>query len=95
MAVNSEAVYGTSAILTAKPSDSPWVRWVSKAENIYCYIDAVGSVEVVADTDSFDVATAKIVGSGSIPVSRNGEKISLTVPQPKVVGPAVIELRKK
>jgi alpha-L-fucosidase len=95
MAVNSEAVYGTRAIKNAQPSETPWVRWVSKAESIYCYIDAVGSVEFVAGTDSIDVATAKIVGSGSIPVSRNGERISLTVPQPKVVGPTVIEWRKK
>lgn len=95
MAVNSEAVYGTRAIKNAQPSETPWVRWVSKAESIYCYIDAVGSVEFVAGTDSIDVTTAKIVGSGSIPVSRNGERISLTVPRPKVVGPTVIEWRKK
>ena len=95
MAINSESVYGTRAIKMLQSSDQPWIRWTTKQNKVYCYVDFVGSVECVVDENVIQESSARLYGSGPIAVSRSGNKISMTIPQPSVVGPTVIEFDKK
>ena len=91
MAINSEGVYGTRAVADIAPSDTPWVRWAKKGDRIFAYVDAVGAVEIEVPEKVSNLSTTRILGGGSIEVKRSGNKISMTVPAPKVAGPTVIE----
>ncbi len=91
MAINSEGVYGTRADAEIAPSDTPWVRWAKKGDRIFAYVDAVGAVEIEVPEKVSNLSTTRILGGGSIEVKRSGNKISMTVPAPKVAGPTVIE----
>jgi alpha-L-fucosidase len=91
MAINSEGVYATRAISDIAPSDTPWVRWAKKGDRIFAYVDAVGAVEIEVPEKVSNLSTTRILGGGAIEVKRSGNKISMTVPTPKVAGPTVIE----
>ena len=91
MAINSEGVYATRAVADIAPSDTPWVRWAKKGDRIFAYVDAVGAVEIEVPEKVSNLSTTRILGGGSIEVKRSGNKISMTVPAPKVAGPTVIE----
>ena len=91
MAINSEGVYATRAIADIAPSDTPWVRWAKKGDRIFAYVDAVGAVEIEVPEKVSNLSTTRILGGGAIEVKRSGNKISMTVPTPKVAGPTVIE----
>jgi alpha-L-fucosidase len=94
MAINSGAVYATRAIKEIPATDTPWVRWAKKGNSVFAYIDAVGSVEFIAPASLVNDKKATIFGGGAINATRNGDKISMTVPAPKVAGPTVIEFSK-
>ena len=94
MAINSEGVYATRAVADIAPSDTPWVRWAKKGDRIFAYVDAVGAVEIEVPEKVSNLSTTRILGGGSIEVKRSGNKISMTVPAPKVAGPTVIEFSK-
>ena len=91
MAINSEGVYATRAIADIAPSDTPWVRWAKKGDRIFAYVDAVGAVEIEVPEKVSNLSTTRVLGGGAIEVKRSGNKISMTVPTPKVAGPTVIE----
>lgn len=95
MAINSAAVYGTRAMKSLTPSDEPWIRWATKENKVYCYVDSIGSLECTADASIIHESSARIFSSGPINVTRNGDRFSMTIPQPKVIGPTVIEFDKK
>lgn len=94
MAINSEGVYATRAVADIAPSDTPWVRWAKKGDRIFAYVDAVGAVEIEVPEKVSNLSTTRILGGGSIEVKRAGNKISMTVPAPRVAGPTVIEFSK-
>jgi alpha-L-fucosidase len=91
MAINSSAVYGTRAISELKPSDQPWLRWVKNSDSIFAYIDAVGAVEFDAPASLIDETSSTIVGGSTLSATRRGNKVSMTIPAPKVLGPSVVE----
>ena len=91
MAINSGAVYATRAIKEIPATDTPWVRWAKKGNSVFAYIDAVGNVEFSAPASLVNDKKATIFGGAAITVTRNGDKISMTIPAPKVPGPTVIE----
>lgn len=91
MAINSGSVYATRAIKEIPASDSPWVRWAKKGNSVFAYIDAVGNVEFSAPASLVNDTNATIFGGAAITATRNGDKISMTIPAPKVPGPTVIE----
>ena len=91
MAINSGAVYATRAIKEIPATDTPWVRWAKKDNSVFAYIDAVGNVEFSAPASLVNDKKARIFGGAAITVTRNGDKISMTIPAPKVPGPTVIE----
>lgn len=94
MAINSGAVYATRSIKLLQPSNKPWARWVAKQNKIYCYIDSVGQVELDVDDLIINEKSAKVIGNGPIIVNRSGRRISMTIRQPKVAGPTVVEFDK-
>ena len=94
MAINSEGVYATRAVADIAPSDTPWVRWAKKGDRIFAYVDAVGAVEIEVPEKVSNLSTTRILGGGSIEVKIAGNKISMTVPAPRVAGPTVIEFSK-
>lgn len=94
MAINSEGVYATRAVADIAPSDTPWVRWAKKGDRIFAYVDAVGAVEIEVPEKVSNLSTTRILGGGAIEVKKAGNKISMTVPAPKVAGPTVIEFSK-
>lgn len=91
MAINSGAVYATRAIKEIPATDTPWVRWAKKGNSVFAYIDAVGNVEFSAPASLVNDKKATIFGGAAITATRNGDKISMTIPAPKVPGPTVIE----
>ena len=91
MAINSGAVYATRAIKEIPATDTPWVRWAKKSNSVFAYIDAVGNVEFSAPASLVNDKKATIFGGAAITATRNGDKISMTIPAPKVPGPTVIE----
>jgi len=91
MAINSGAVYATRAIKEIPASDTPWVRWAKKGNSVFAYIYAVGSVEFSAPASLVNDKKATIFGGAAITATRNGDKVSMTIPTPKVPGPTVIE----
>ena len=91
MAINSGAVYATRAIKEIPATDTPWVRWAKKGNSVFAYIDAVGNVEVSAPASLVNDKKATIFGGAAITATRNGDKISMTIPAPKVPGPTVVE----
>ncbi len=91
MAINSEGVYATRAVADIAPSDTPWVRWAKKGERIFAYVDAVGAIEIEVPEWIRKLTNTRILGGGAIEVKSAGNKISMTVPAPKVAGPTVIE----
>ena len=91
MAINSGAVYATRAIKEIPATDTPWVRWVKKGNSVFAYIDAVGNVEFSAPASLVNDKKATIFGGAAITATRNGDKISMTIPAPKVPGPTVVE----
>jgi len=91
MAINSGAVYATRAIKEIPASDTPWVRWAKKGNSVFAYIDTEGSVEFSAPASLVNDKKATIFGGASITATRNGDKVSMTIPTPKVPGPTVIE----
>jgi alpha-L-fucosidase len=91
MAINSEGVYATRAVADIAPSDTPWVRWAKKGERIFAYVDAVGAIEIEVPERVRKLTNTQILGGGAIEVKSAGNKISMTVPAPKVAGPTVIE----
>ena len=91
MAINSGAVYATRAVKEITASDTPWVRWAKKGNSVFAYIDAVGDVEFSAPNRIVNDKKATIFGGTAINATRNGDKISMTIPTPKVPGPTVIE----
>ena len=91
MAINSGAVYATRAIKEIPATDTPWVRWAKKGNSVFAYIDAVGNVEFSAPASLVNDKKATIFGGSAITATRNGDKISMTIPAPKVPGPTVIE----
>jgi hypothetical protein len=94
MAINSEGVYATRAVADIAPSDTPWVRWAKKGDQIFAYIDAVGAVEIEVPEKVSNLSTTRILGGGAIDVKKAGNKISMIVPAPKVAGPTVVEFSK-
>ena len=91
MAINSGAVYATRAIKEIPATDTPWVRWAKKGNSVFAYIDDVGNVEFSAPASLVNDKKATIFGGAAISATRNGDKISMTIPAPKVPGPTVIE----
>ena len=91
MAINSGAVYATRAIKEIPETDTPWVRWAKKGNSVFAYIDVVGNVEFSAPASLVNDKKATIFGGAAISATRNGDKISMTIPTPKVPGPTVIE----
>ena len=91
MAINSGAVYATRAIKEIPATDTPWVRWAKKGNSVFAYIDAVGNVEFSAPASLVNDKKATIFSGAAISATRNGDKISMTIPAPKVPGPTVIE----
>lgn len=91
MAINSGAVYATRAIKEIPATDTPWVRWAKKGNSVFAYIDAVGNVEFSAPASLVNDKKATIFGGAVITATRNDDKISMTIPAPKVPGPTVIE----
>jgi len=91
MAINSRAVYATRAIKEITATDTPWVRWAKKGNSVFAYIDAVGDVEFTAPANLVNEKKATIFGGAAITATRNGDKISMTIPAPKVPGPTVVE----
>ncbi len=91
MAINSGAVYATRAIKEIPATDAPWVRWAKKGNSVFAYIDAIGNVEFSAPASLVNAKKATIFGGAAITATRNGDKISMTIPAPKVPGPTVIE----
>lgn len=91
MAINSGAVYATRAIKEIPATDTPWVRWAKKGNSVFAYIDAVGNVQFSAPASLVNDKKATIFGGAAITATRNGDKISMTIPTPKVPGPTVIE----
>ena len=91
MAINSGAVYATRAIKEIPATDTPWVRWAKKDNSVFAYIDAVGNVEFSAPASLVNDKKATIFGGAAITATRNGDKISMTIPAPKVPGPTVVE----
>jgi alpha-L-fucosidase len=91
MAINSGAVYATRAIKEIPATDTPWVRWAKKGNSVFAYIDAVGDVEFSAPANLVNEKKATIFGGAAITATRNGDKISMTIPAPKVPGPTVVE----
>ena len=91
MAINSGAVYATRAIKEIPATDTPWVRWAKKGNSVFAYIDAVGNVEFSAPASLVNDKKATIFGGAAITATRNGDKISMTIPAPKVPGPTVVE----
>ena len=91
MAINSGAVYATRAIKEIPATDTPWVRWAKKGNSVFAYIDAVGNVEFSAPASLVNDKKARIFGGAAITATRNGDKISMTIPAPKVPGPTVVE----
>jgi hypothetical protein len=90
MDVNKSAIHASRAASDVKPSDSPWVRWTANGKKRFAIIDATGSVEFEAPESAVDISTATVLGGGSIAVTRNGSKISMTIGAPKVEGPTVV-----
>ena len=91
MAINSGAVYATRTIKEIPATDAPWVRWAKKGNSVFAYVDAVGDVEFSAPASLVNDKKATIFGGAAISATRNGDKISMTIPAPKVPGPTVIE----
>jgi len=91
MAINSGAVYATRAIKEIPATDTPWVRWAKKGNSVFAYIDAVGNIEFSAPASLVNDKKATIFGGAAITATRKGDKISMTIPAPKVPGPTVIE----
>jgi alpha-L-fucosidase len=91
MAINSGAVYATRAIKEIPATDTPWVRWAKKGNSVFAYIDAVGNVQFSAPASLVNDKKVTIFGGAAITATRNGDKISMTIPTPKVPGPTVIE----
>ena len=94
MAINADTIHGTRAIKELPASDQPWVRWTSKGKRIFAHVDATGPVEISVPEHFIDESSAKIFGIGPIATTRIGEKVSMTLPPTKVVGPTVIEFKK-
>jgi alpha-L-fucosidase len=90
MDVNKSAIHASRPAADVKPSDSPWVRWTANSKKRFAIIDAIGSVEFDAPESAVDIATATVLGGGSIAVTRSGSKISMTITAPKVEGPTVV-----
>jgi alpha-L-fucosidase len=90
MDVNKSAIYASRPAADVKSSDSPWVRWTANGKKRFAIIDATGSVELDAPESAVDISTATVLGGGSIAVTRNGSKISMTIAAPKVEGPTVV-----
>jgi hypothetical protein len=88
--VNKSAIYASHPAEDVKSSDSPWVRWTANGKKRFAIIDATGAVEFDAPESAVDISTATVLGGGSIAVTRNGSKISMTIAAPKVEGPTVV-----
>ena len=75
---------------TAKPSDDPWVRWLSMPGQLVALVDATGTVPLEVQADGFDLADVSVL-AGSAEVRSDRGRLSADVTAP-ADGPAMILL---
>jgi len=74
----------------AKPSDDPWVRWLSTPGQLVALVDATGNVPLDVPADGLDLAGVRVL-NGSAEVRSDGGRLSADVTA-SADGPAVILL---
>ncbi len=75
---------------TARPSDDPWVRWLSTPGQLIALVDAAGTVPLDVRADGLRLTDVQVL-NGSAEVQDDGGRLSATV-DPSPDGPCVILL---
>ena len=73
---------------TAKPSDDPWVRWLSTPGELVALVDASGTVPLEVSADGLDLAGVRVM-NGSAEVRSVDGRLHATVTA-SVDGPCLI-----
>ena len=95
--VNGEAVFGSSTLDAAIAGPSagdqdaePWVRWTRSGDAANAFVDATGSVSLSGVSSAVDAASARLADGTPIAVTRDGDTITVSLPEPVVAGPTLI-----
>jgi alpha-L-fucosidase len=73
-----------------KPSDEPWVRWLSSPGHLVAVVDAGGTVPLDVAADAVDVRDVQVL-NGSAGVSADGGRLSAAVTS-SADGPTLVVL---
>jgi alpha-L-fucosidase len=93
MAVNGEAIHGTRRVAELPAIDQPWVRFTGKAESIFAFIKGSGAVSFDLKPGLVIDDSARILGGGSLSVTRAGAQVSLTIDSDGKM-PVVVEFKR-
>lgn len=94
-AVNGDAVFGSStldaSIVTPASADAEtWVRWTRTGDTANAFVDASGDVAISGVTDAVVAETARLADGTPVAVTREGDTVRVTLPEPSVDGPTLI-----
>ncbi len=91
-AVNGDAVFGSRPLdaSVAGPSDAPWVRWTRTGGTANAFVDATGEVRVTGVSTAVDAASARLADGTPLAVTRDGDALVATLPEPTIAGPVLV-----
>lgn len=91
-AVNGDAVFGSRPLdpSVAAASDEPWVRWTRTGDVANAFVDAAGAVRLDGVSSAVDAGTARLADCSAIAISRDGDSLSVELPEPSVAGPTLL-----
>jgi alpha-L-fucosidase len=96
MKVNSESIYGTTALKEECEKTETWTRWTNKGSSSYLFIEQENnkSSYTVSIPDSIKGVSGKVLGSNQpiAPSQSNSSHIEISPSQ--VAGPVVIEFKR-
>lgn len=81
-AATTSALFGSRPLdpVIAAPSEDPWVRWVRRDGEIWCFTDAVGDVPLHVDRELVAVGSCTASGGAALEVSSSDAGITVTIP---------------
>jgi alpha-L-fucosidase len=91
-ALNGEAVFGSRPLDTAlaAASDEPWLRWTRTGDVANAFVGAAGPVRLEGVSADVLAETARLADGSAVAVTRDGDALEATLPEPAVAGPTLI-----
>lgn len=100
MAVNADAIHGTRALKQLSPlghknvQELPWVRFTAKEDRIFAILKGASTIEFELPKGTVRDDSARVLGSGSVRLGRNGDLVEIELAQGAENLPIVVEFQR-